>query len=59
MYAASRYKEKYNLTVAMGTPVLYITVSNTAEDVLSRLQHHNYQMQHLRNLHVSEIRQFT
>jgi hypothetical protein len=47
MYAASRYKQKYNLTVVMGTPVLYITVSNSAQEVLSRLQHHNYQMQHL------------
>jgi hypothetical protein len=56
MYAASRYKQKYNLTVVMGTPVYYTMVSNSAEDVFSRLQHRNYQMQHLRNSHVSEIR---
>jgi hypothetical protein len=41
MYAASRFKQKYNLTVVMGTPVYYITVPNPAEDVFSRLQHHN------------------
>ena len=55
MYAASPYKQKYNSTVVIGRPVYYITASNSAEDVLSRLQHHNYQTQHLINSHVSSI----